>query len=65
MQLSVGVIPANTSGTGAWQLTSAVALGTGGQLTVGTVESCTVIVWAKFPLLLPHPSLKFQVLTRV
>jgi hypothetical protein len=42
LQLSLTVTPPNTSGTGAWQFTSALAGGVAEQLTVGTVVSVTV-----------------------
>ena len=42
LQLSLTVTPLKIFGTGAWQLPSALALGTGEQFTVGAVVSVTV-----------------------
>ena len=42
LQLSLTVTALNTFGTAAWQLPSALALGTGEQFTVGAVVSVTV-----------------------
>src|SRR2546429_6273137 len=51
LQLSLAVTPLNTSGTAAWQVPSALASGTAGQLTVGTVVSVTVKVVVQVALL--------------
>ena len=51
LQLSLAVTPANTFGTAAWQLPSALALVGAGQLTLGTVVSFTVNVVVQVALL--------------
>jgi len=51
LQLSVALTPANTSGTAARQLVSALTLVGAGQITVGAVASVTVKVVAQVALL--------------
>jgi hypothetical protein len=51
LQPSLTVTPPNTSGTGAWQFTSALAGGVAEQLTVGAVASLTVKVVVQVALL--------------
>ena len=51
LQLSLTVTSPNTFGTAAWQLPSALALGTAEQLTLGAVVSDTVNVVVQVALL--------------
>src|SRR6185503_16278874 len=51
LQLSLTVTPPKTLGTGAWQLTPALAVDGAGQITVGGVASTTVKVVVQVPLL--------------
>ena len=51
LQLSLAITPLNTFGTAAWQLPSALALGTAGQTTVGAVVSVTVKLVVQLALL--------------
>jgi len=44
VQTSLAVTPLNTLGTAAWQLLSALTLGTAGQVTLGALVSVTVKV---------------------
>ena len=64
LQLSLVVTPANTFGTTAWQLPSALALVGAGQLTVGTVVSFTVNVVVQ-DALLPASSVAVTVMVCV
>src|SRR5438046_1469986 len=62
LQLSLTVTLANTSGTGAWQVPSALAAGMAAQLTLGSLVSLTVKVVVQVALL-PAASVAVTVIT--
>src|SRR6266566_1363701 len=65
LQLSVALTPANTSGTAARQLVSALALVGAGQITVGAVASVTVNVCTPNPTCVPAVGLWLKVIPLV